>query len=287
MTASLRLQTLALMGQEFLSQALANGGSLDSAVADMLLAARPSSGKEKAATALTGKIRGDAASLRQGALNMTEGATMASQVKTATLSLGEMLSEMQTLVQSVASGQLAADATTQGTFKSLADGISSTISGTKYNGISLLDKDNWASDERLTREGDSAHLTLQAGAATSRFTIYDLSAMKDLGQIDLAAAYGTDPQMTAVLDSVAGHIQTANSMASGYGSLAGSYSSQAKQLERQADILVQAAARAVVGAANSSGAGSADESSDVEAAMKNILIDIVMRDQGKLVDTSS
>ncbi|MDL2209828.1 hypothetical protein LJC26_03375 [Desulfovibrio sp. OttesenSCG-928-O18] len=276
MTQSLRLQTLALIGQEFLTQALANGGSLDSAMAEMLLSAKPTSGREKAATALTGRIRSDAATMRQGARNASEGAAMATTIKNTALSLGESLSEMQTLLQSVAGGQTnAADA--QSAFDSLAANIAASVSGAQYNGISLMDKDGW-DDKRLTVSGDTATLPIQMGGSASTFSLRDLSALKDLVGTDLDDLYTQDPTLANLTTKISEHIGTVNTMASGYEALAGSYTSQAKHLESQADILAQTAARAVAGAAESSGS---------ESAVKNILVDILMRDQGKVIDTSS
>jgi hypothetical protein len=52
------------------------------------------SGKEKSATVLTGRIHSDAATLKQRAKNASEGAAMASIIKDSALSLGETLSEM-------------------------------------------------------------------------------------------------------------------------------------------------------------------------------------------------
>ncbi|MCC8193560.1 MAG: hypothetical protein LIP28_02810, partial [Deltaproteobacteria bacterium] len=107
MTDYLRHQTLALLGQQFLNQALVNGGSLNSVVADILLHPKAgTSGKEKTAAALTGRIRSDAAVMRQGARNAAEAAGMAELVKNATLTVAGTLSEMQTLVQSVRNGQM-------------------------------------------------------------------------------------------------------------------------------------------------------------------------------------
>ncbi|MDR3073216.1 MAG: hypothetical protein LBV01_00650 [Deltaproteobacteria bacterium] len=270
MSDSLRLQTLALMGQEFLAQALASGGSLDSAVAEMLLSSRPSTGKEKSAAALTGRIRSDAALLRQGAKNASEGASMASSIAAAGLSLGEMLSDMQTLVQSVASGQLTI-AAARPAYDSLVSALGAVVSGTQYNGISLLNKNGWAGDERLTVTGDTATLSLQLGQGSSTFSLRDLSFLA----VDLSSSGASSLQ--SLLNTISRHLATVNSMTSGYEALAGAYTGEAKQLESQAGILTQAAARAVAGAGASLS----------EGGLGNILMDLALSDQGRLVDTSS
>ena len=280
MSDSPQSQTLALMGQAFLAQALSSGGSLDSAITEMLLNARAVTGREKAAVALTGRIRSDAAMLRQGANNAFEGASMASSISAASLSLGETLSKMQTLVQSALADPSIADSA-RAAFGSLAANLSAVVSGTRYNGISLLDKDAWAGDERLTVSGDTASLSLQLGQGVSAFRLQDLSSLKALEGKGLAAASQQDLQ--DLFDEISLSINKVNTMASGYEALAGSYASEARHLESQAGILDQAAARTFA-AAGTGGSGVFPMS---EEGLRNLFIDIVLRDQGKLIDTPS
>lgn len=281
MADSLRLQTLALIGQQFLAQALANGGSLDSAVQSMLINPGPvTSGKEKSATALTGRIRSDAATLKQSAKNASEGAAMASMIKESALSLGETLSEMQTIVQSYQSGQMS-EAEAQATFNSLAKNVSAMVSGTKYNGISLMDKDGW-NDDRLDVTGNTASISIQMGSA-SAFSLHDLSSLKGF-ELTLLGPEKAMDGLASLTDTLSKSIGTLNTIASGYEALAGSYTSQAKALENQSEILTKAAARAI----SEAGKHPADVAdSNSEKTLNTFLLDMLLRDSGKVVDTSS
>lgn len=283
MADSLRLQTLALMGQQFLAQALANGGSLDSAMQSMLINPGPvTSGREKAATALTGRIRSDAATLKQSAKNASEGASMASIIKESALSLGETLSEMQTIVQSYKTGQMS-DPEAQTAFNSLAKNVSAIISGAQYNGISLLDKSGWAGDERLTQTGDSATLSIQMGGGATTFSLHDLSGLKGFELTQLGPEMGMDG-LSGLTEKLSKSIGTVNTMASGYEALAGSYTSQAKALENQSEILTKTAARAI----SEAGKHPADVADpEPEKTLNAFLLDMLLRDSGKVVDTSS
>ncbi|CAK7002296.1 MAG: hypothetical protein DELT_00079 [Desulfovibrio sp.] len=282
MADSLRLQTLALIGQQFLVQALANGGSLDSAMQTMLLGSSSgTSGKEKSATALTGRIRSDAATLRQGAKNASEGAAMASIINESALSIGETLSEMQTLVQAYQSGQLS-DGEAQTAFTSLARNLSATVSGAQYNGISLMDADGW-NDERLTVNGSTATLSIQMGASATTFSLHDLSSLKNLESVVLTDEKTADG-LLSLTETLSKSLSTASTIASGYQALAGSYTSQAKAMESQAEILSKTAERAV----SEAGKHPSDIAApDTEKTINTILMDMLLRDSGKLVDTSS
>jgi hypothetical protein len=280
MSDSLRLQTLALIGQEFLANALTNGASLDSTIAGMLLNVKPvTSGREKTAFALTGRIRGDAGMMRQAAKNASEGATMATLIKDAGHTLGEKLSEMQTVVQSLRAAQISpADATAA--FNSIAQSISATVSGTQYNGISLVDKTAWANDERLTvaTNASAATLSIQMGNASSTFTLRDLSSLKDYTSNTLNTMSNAD--LDALIADISNNIGRVTDLSSGYEAIAGSYTADAKHFENQATLLAATAAKTIYGN-QAEGEGSESET------VQSILIDFLLRDQGKIVDTSS
>lgn len=281
MSDYLRQQTLALLGQEFLIQALSNGGSLNSAVAEILL--RPTTtattGKEKSAAALTGRIRSDSAVLLQGSKNASEAASMATMVKDATNSMAATMNEMLTIAQAVKNNEMTAAAAAP-MFKTLASQLTGTIEGTQYNGISLLDKTGWTGDERLTVSGDgsTASLSIQVGNAASTFTLRDLSDLKGYETTDLT----NTGNLTTLIDNLTTDIGTLNTMSSGYQSVAGSYTSEAKFMEQQAETLAVAADRAQFGASQSGG-----DSGASEETLKSLLMDMLLRDQGRLVDTSS
>jgi flagellin len=273
MSDYLRHQTLALLGQEFLTQALASGDSLNSVVAAALLRpAAGTTGKEKAAAALTGRIRSDSAMLRQGAKNASEAASMAEMIKNAAMSVAETLSGMQTIIQAVRSGAMTAGAAAP-EYQNLASKLTATIEGARYNGISLLDKSAWNADARLTStSAGTAALPIQMGNAASSFTLRDISDLKNFSAVNLAAS---DATLDGYLADISAGLGTVSALSSGYESLAGSYTAESKYLDQQAETLTLAALRA--------------RSLDAvgERSLKNLLLDMVLRDQGKIVDTAS
>ncbi len=285
---SLRLQTLALLGRQFLAQAIADGGSLDEVIAGTLLHPRPQSGRETAAAALTGRIRSDAGMLRQASQNAEEGVSIAKIAQGAATSVENILTKMQTIAQAVKNGEsTAADAA--GAYNSLASNLKGIVSGTRYNGMALLDKDGWAGDERLARSGDggTAELSLQMGGAPSGFTLYDLSDLKNFN-----AAADLDPaNLDATLGTLSERAGTAKTLASGYRVMAGTYANEAKSLDHQAGILAVTAARAQAGAAEADAAQAARTGKTPdgmsESLIRSMLLDMLLRDQGRLVDAKS
>lgn len=273
MSDSLRLQTLALLGQEFLTQALSNGGSLNSAMADMLLQSKTSqrTGKDISASALTGRIRSDAGMLRQSAKNASEGAAMADLIKEGTLSIAETLNKMQTVMQEASSAYTPA---LQTEYDNLVSSLKATISNTQYNGISLLDGGKWDSDERLTKNGNTASLDIQMGGGTATFSLRDLSSLGAYEGLNLQDSGALSGKLTQISEDIG----TVTTMSTGYEAIAGSYLSDAKHLENQSVILTKAALRTQYGT---------PADGDAEGSVKSILLDFILREQGKLVDTSS
>ncbi len=280
---SLRSQTLALLGQQFLAQAIAGGGSLNDVIADTLLHPRPQSGREISAAALTGRIRSDAGMLRQASNNADEGAAIAKIAQDAATSIEEILAKMQGIAQSVKDGT--ADSGAEAAYNTLASSLKGIVSGAKYNGISLLDGDGWAGDERLTVAGDgkSADLSIQMGNAASSLSLRDISDLKNFNATDDFA--DIDANLTTLSESAV----TAKTLASGYRVMAGTYANEAKHLNHQADILAVTAARAQTGAEEAAAAqaarmGKTDAVS--ESMVRNLLLDMLLREEGKFVDTS-
>ena len=274
MALSLQSQTLALLGRNFLAQALANGGSMDDVIIDTLLHPQPKSAKEISATALTGRIRSDAGMLRQASKNADEAASIAAIAKEGTDSIATSLKAMKDLAQSVADGTATPDAATN--YMNLAQSIKGVVSSTSYNGISLLDKDGWSGDERLTVDGggDSAALSIQIGMGTSTLTLRDLSGLKTaFSATDLADPIAAAATATQLSEQLA----TIETMSSGYAGVAASYAGEAKSLTRQSEILATTAARAQMGA----------EGGKPTPDANSLLLDLLLRDQGKLIDTSS
>ena len=207
-------------------------------------APRSKSGSQIMAEALTGKIRSNAAMLRQGAKNASEAASMSDSIANATSSLSATLSEMLALAQKVQADP-SQSATASPAFKALATTLAATVSGTQYNGISLLDGDAWGTDKRLTVSGDGATATvpIQLGYGTSTFSLHTLSGLKELTTVDLNTISPAD--LTALANSLADYGSILATLNSNYTSLATSYTSEKNFMIEQAEILARAAKNAL------------------------------------------
>ena len=191
------------------------------------------------AAPLTGRIRTDASMLRQGAKNATEGANIATMIATSTSSVRDNLNQMLTLAQEVKADPTKGSVN-GAAFTALAGELSSVASGTKYNNISLLNKNGWTNDSRLTVSGDgkSSTFTLQMGYGRSTFTLNDLSYLDYLKSVDLSSG---SLDVNALISDLSTQINTVNVIYSRNNSLSGSYTSEAKVLVEQAGILDKAA----------------------------------------------
>ena len=197
------------------------------------------SGKEMMAEALTGRIRSDSAMFRQGAKNATEASNMAGIAANSASTILDNLTDMLALAQEVKadSSKAAADSVK---FTALAQEITATISNSKYNDISLLDKAGWTGDSRLTvsADGNSATLKLQVGYDSSKFTLNDMSYLNSLSTVDLASP---TLDLDALISNLSTNVTTATIIYEGNDALSKAYTSESDFLVKQADILTKAA----------------------------------------------
>lgn len=197
------------------------------------------SGKEMMADALTGRIRSNETMLRQGAKNATEAANMATMIATSASSVLDNLNQMLTLAQEVQADPTKGSVNAA-KFTNLATAITSMVTGTEYNGISLLDKNGWTDDDRLTvsADGTSATLTIQLGYGASTFTLRDLSYLSSLQSVDLS-----DPTLDidALVSDLSTQVSTVDLISNSNSSLASSYTDESALMVEQADILKKAA----------------------------------------------
>ena len=270
--STLRLQTMALLRSQLINQALQSSGSVDSLIYHTLMNAQPrDTGRDISNAALTGRIRSDAGMLRQASKNVSEGGSILTLAATATQSISAALTRMQTLAQGVADGTLTPAAQTE--YNTLAANISGTIASTAYNGISLLNGNAWAGDERLSVSGSGLQKTgtlgIQAGTSSRPLTLTDLSSLE-------STLAGTDLSNTtnaaAAATTISNLLGSVNTLDQSYESQAGNFSSEAKSLKRQAGILAATAARA-------------QQNPEVDSA--TLLLDMLLKERGRLFVLSS
>lgn len=220
------------------------------------------SGTDMMNDALTGLMRSDAGMLRQASKNMLQGKALLETGSEAIGLIREKVKRMNEIVGSYVTG----DTALKTEYADLAAGIKSVIEGTQFNGIKLMDSDGWADDERITPNGSTGKLQLQAGYAQNELTLYDLKGYKTT-----LAAYDLDNAID--LSNATADLSVFDTMLEGmdssYKARAGLLSTESATFERQADILDEATGRAKPG----------DEES-----LKQAIIDILMRNGGSILN---
>lgn len=179
------------------------------------------SGRTMLAEALTGRLRGDTAVMRQGARNAEEGAALAETASAAATSLSETLSEMLALHNSGST-----DATA---LKNLAAKAATILENARYNGISLFDGSKWASDSRLTisSDGQKAYLSLQFGYRESEFALANLDTIREYADRQLA---------DVDWDALEADVKTTALLAQNYARLAESYGIESEHMSNLANL---------------------------------------------------
>lgn len=270
-TSTVRLQTLALLRDQIISSSLMDGQSVDEFILSALLkdSGTASTGRQKSAAALTGRIRSDAGMLRQASRNMDEASTIASIAQKGVASIKESLSQMQGLAADVASGKTTA-AEAKSTYSDLAKSIQGTIDSTAYNGIKLLDASSWAGEERLAydQNAGSASLSIQAGNSPLSLTLRGI----DLGSFDPDVDLADTTAAAATAARLSEQAGTMGTMESGYESMAARFTSEGKSMTHQSAVLESTAARAT---------------EDPKAEIQDLLFDFLLKNSGRIVDSSS
>jgi flagellin len=227
------------------------------------------SGRAMMNDALTGLMRSDAAMLHQASKNMGEGEAISKLAAEGLQSIQEKISRMRDIAAQVQTSGLAATQSEEAEYMSLAGQIKAVVENTGYNGIKLLDGDTWAGEPRIADGGNSTgKLSLQAGTSSAELTLYGLEYLKSgFNTAQLGAG-----QLSATISSLDMAQRRLNGMRESYTARAGLYASEAASYERQAGILEEASGKASPG----------DEQS-----LKDALLNILLREQGMLVNYSS
>ncbi|MDR3176550.1 MAG: hypothetical protein LBU06_08475 [Desulfovibrio sp.] len=231
---------------------------------ERLLAPRQKSGREIAAEALTGRMRSEAAGLRQSAQNAAEGTSIADTLIAAGESISESLSAMRSIAAGYPSMTAQERATAQTEYEAALSDIKNIVKSTSYNGMALLDGAQWSKDER-TEDGK---IKIRLGGWDKEISLTDLQSFA--GALPQWADIASDAATSAT--TLGSSLETMRVRDLSWQALEQSFKSNAEALERQAGILADSAARSVLGA------------KDDPLAR---LLYTLLTDQGKLVDSLS
>ncbi len=215
--------------------------------------------------ALTGLMRSDAAMLRQGSKNMEQGRALLEVGESALSGISEKVGRMREIVDAL-QNDYSQYSVLEPEYTSLSADIKSVIEGTSFNGLRILDGSTWAADGRVTPNGDTGKLALQAGNSQSELTLYDLQNYKDLF---VSADLSSPAQLALTASSLEHFSGMLSGMEESYKARAGLLATEGAGMLRQADILDEATGRAKPGD---------------EDGLRQVLIDILMRENGSVLD---
>ena len=289
MNSNLLNMALQLSMQDIFSSSWFSSALMNKAWTDMMRSSvngliRNTGGPDLLGVALGGRLRGDAAMLRQASSNVSEAQSMmrmaaegvgniAGQLKEACKLADDFLTATQGMVNPTDPSYIALHDTFQAQYKAISSNIDSIIKNTMYNGIALLDGSAWGGDGRLSVIGNAASVHIQAGDRGFPLTFnnmipefFDIFTEHSLLITEPGPDAGLPRQEAlAELSSLQSSAQTLADMYSGR---AGSLQSQAASLQSQAKILEEAAAQRA--------------RTPTPVSTENILLNLILRDSGGL-----
>jgi flagellin len=223
--------------------------------------------------AITGRLRSDSAAIRRAGKNVLEASSMVGIAASAVGTIKGVLEEMQSLAQQIKDGDLTYSEDAKNQYNALRDSITPIIEGTYHNGIAVLDKSQWGTDQ-ISSDGKVHVQSLPSAVGGGGFDV----VFQELDEVGLAALDGGNLEdnpagsLQSELDSLSTHIGDMATLEEIYSQREDGLTYQATALDSQADLLDQA----------------------VEArrqtptlSLEEILIRLLMRDTGTLLDELS
>ena len=241
---------------------------------------RTTGGPDLLGAALGGRLRGDAAMLRQASSNVSEAQSMMNMAADAVGNIASQLKEAHKLAGEfldATDGMHPGDTDYQALYEvfeslyeAIGNNINSMIKNTKYNGIALLDGSAWNNDTRLSiipnadDEPAAASVHIQAGDSGFPLTFSNMDL--NFANITTEHPLYDNPQVLTDLNSLQSSAQT---LANLYAGRAGSLQSQGTSLQSQAKILDEAVTQRA--------------KTPVPVSPEYLLLNLILRDSGSLV----
>ncbi|MFH1912825.1 MAG: flagellin [Pseudomonadota bacterium] len=220
--------------------------------------------------AISGTLRADAGATRQAARNVGEAASMMGVARTGMSTIVSALSDMESIIDKINTGELnGASTVVQADYNALRDKIIGTISGTDFNGISMLDSAKWGTSQ-IDAGGKVFIQADKSGGFDISFYAVD-TPTSGVAWADLAGAgLGADGTRATQLGFVQTLASEMNSIQSMYQSKEDSLHSQQLALQSQAQILDNAA--------------QLRKPSDPDYSLEKLLADLILRESGTIFD---
>ena len=218
--------------------------------------------------AITGRLRADSATIRQGARNVKEAAAMVGIAAEATGTIRSTLEEMQDIATKIKDGDLIWNTTIRDEYNSLRDKITSIVQSTTYNGIALLDSTQWGTSQ-IDSGGAVYVQSFLNGGFDVTFKALDSPTppWSNLQGASLNNATGLQTELLELSDLL-GDVSTIEDI---YTERASGLEYQSAALESQADLLDQAVAA---------------RRQTPTLSLEEILLRLLMRDTGTLFEAN-
>lgn len=258
-----------LLTQDLLNNAYFAGSQVGRSLRDLVLAKQPVQPLTNPFDeAITGTLRGDAAAVRQNADNVTEAATLVGTAQSGTSQILETLGAMEDIIEKINAGELdASDPEVQADYDALRDQIIGIYENTDYNGIYMLDSSKWGTDQ-IDSSGQVYIQAYKEGGFNVSFHSVDDpvdgSAWTDLQGSDLETDLAGQ---TLLVDEFTSAITTIDDI---YLNRQTMLESQATSLDNQAALLDQAV--------------EARRQNSTSLSVENLLINLILRESGSLLD---
>ncbi|MFP4167670.1 MAG: flagellin [Desulfonatronovibrionaceae bacterium] len=259
-----------LLQNDLLTNSVFFGSGVGMSLRDMVLAQSPIKPLTNPfEQAITGRLRSDAASTRQYANNVGEAASMVGMGREAVGQIQSALNEMEEVIEKINAGELdASSSTVQENYNDLRNKIQGLVEDTDYNGIYMLDKNKWGT-EQISAEGKVyIHADDDGGFNVNFYPMNEEDS--DLNWSDLQGSeLETDLSgQQALVDEFQGQVNTIYDM---YENKEGTLKSQEASLNNQADILDQAVRSRMT----------------TSLSVEQILLDLILGDSGSIINEST
>jgi flagellin len=259
-----------MLQNDLLTNAMLYGSGVGQNLRDMVLAQNPIKPLTNPfEQAITGRLRSDAASTRQYANNVQEAASMVGMGREAVGQIQSSLNEMEEIIEKINAGELdASSATVQENYNDLRNKVQGLVEDTDYNGIYMLDKNKWGT-EQISAEGKVyIHSDDDGGFNVNFYPMNEEDSDLNWSELEGSKLETDLSGQQALVDEYQGTVSTIHDM---YENKEGSLSAQAASLNNQADILDQAVQSRMTST----------------LSVEQILLEIILGDSGGIIDEST
>jgi flagellin len=264
--------SLRLLQQDILTNATFASSQVGKDLRDLVLQKQPArTPKDPMQQALSGTLRADSRTLRAAAGNVTEAQHLYETAQSGSGAIKNNIERMQEIIQGVDDGTYT-QAEVQNEYDDLIDSINATVDNTSFNGISLLNKNDWSSDNRISVSGNTGTFDVFAGGSTPmQQSLTDMYSMVVNDGSAIFASTDLDAaNRSTALTTLSNTLSLVSSLNDSYSNKASSLEFSASSLQTQADVAHDAAT---------------NRAPDNVKPLEELLLDYISSQTGNILDT--